>query len=71
MSEATGEFILYVSERVAGRFSTSAGAEDEEERLCRLALKDGRAITTAIRWNPPVPRTEQELADAMIDARLY
>jgi hypothetical protein len=51
-------FILYVSDRIAGRFTTREGALKEESRLCNLALKDGRAITTKVRWKPPMPETE-------------
>lgn len=64
-------FILFVSDRIAGRFTTKAGAQAEETRLCELALRDGHAITTRIRWSPPIPCTEQEAEEAALDATLY
>ena len=44
--------IFYVSDRIAGRFTTMAHAQAEEERLCRLAQRDGHAITTRIETQP-------------------
>ena len=64
-------FVLCVNDRIAGRFTTRNATETEEERVCRLALKDGHAVTTRIFWDPPMPETEQELRDFQIDARLY
>jgi hypothetical protein len=69
--DAHGRYVLIVSDRIAGRFRTKAGAEAEEDRLCRLALKNGHAITTRIRWEPPMPQTEQEAGEAALDATLY
>jgi hypothetical protein len=42
---------LIVDGRIAGRFSTLRGAQDEETRLHRLAMKDGRQIASAIESN--------------------
>lgn len=61
-------YVLYVSDRMAGTFTTKRGAEDEEERLCRLALRDGRAITTRIVYTGP--RTYQEAQEAAFHERL-
>lgn len=41
-------FILLVSGHVAGRFTSLNAAHAEEERVCRLALRDGHAVTTKI-----------------------
>lgn len=41
-------FRLTVDGRLAGTFSTLRGAHDEQERLERLAWKQGRRIETAI-----------------------
>lgn len=67
MEELTRPFTLYVSDRIAGRFTTKSDAEAEEERLCRLALRDGHAITTRIVWTP---QTHEEAQEAAFHERL-
>lgn len=55
-------YVLYVSDRKAGSFTTKRGAEDEEERVCRLALKSGRAVTTRIAYTGPMTYQEAQKA---------
>lgn len=61
-------YTLYVSDRKAGTFTTKRGAQDEEERVCRLALRDGHAVSTRIEYTGP--RTEQEADEAAFHERL-
>lgn len=61
-------YVLYVSDRKAGTFTTKRGAEDEEERICRLAQRDGHAVTTRIEYVGP--RTEEEADEARFHEQL-
>lgn len=57
--------------RICGRFDTRKGADDEMERLSRLASKRGETFDASITWEPPMPRDEQEAGEFEADARLY
>jgi hypothetical protein len=56
----TGHFKVIISDQPRGRFLTRREAETQEAEFCRMALRDGHAITTKIVWVPPMADTEQE-----------
>jgi hypothetical protein len=63
--------VLVFNDRIAGRFLTRKAAWAEQGRLSALAFKRGESCTSRIRWEPPMPQTEQEANEAALDATLY